>query len=183
MQRNAVLVTNPLRTLVDLAGSALGRDVTEALDNALARRLVGVPSLEAEIERLSRPGRDGVGALRSHLRERGFIGAPAPSILEAHAWRLIRSTGLPDPSMERRVGKGGEYRLDFSWTAIDYAVEVDGYAYHFSPEHRQRDLNRRNKLRRAGWTLDVYTWMDVMKEPARVAREITETFQQLSSGR
>ncbi|MDQ1414635.1 MAG: hypothetical protein QOF81_248 [Acidimicrobiaceae bacterium] len=183
VQRNAVLVTNPLRTLVDVAGSALPRDLTEAVDTALARRLLGVPALEAEIARLSRPGRTGVGALRSHLRQRGFIGAPEPSVLESHTLRLIRSTELPDPSVERRVGEDGEYRLDFTWDAIVYAVEVDGYAFHFSPEHQQRDLNRRNKLRRAGWTLDVYTWMDVMREPSRVAREVTATHRQLSSSR
>ena len=183
VQRNAVLVTNPLRTLVDVAGTVVPRDVTEAVDTALAKHLVSIAGLEAEIARLSRPGRTGVGALRSHLRQRGFIGAPEPSVLESHTLRLIRSTGFPDPSVERRVGEDGEYRLDFTWDDVFYAVEVDGYAYHFSPEHQQRDLNRRNKLRRAGWTLDVYTWMDVMKEPSRVAKEVTATYRQLSSRR
>jgi hypothetical protein len=83
VNRNGLVVTNPLRTIVDLAGSVLPDDLTEAVDSAVARRLVTVAGLEAEIERLARPGRAGTGALRRHLFDRGFIGAPPPSVLEA----------------------------------------------------------------------------------------------------
>lgn len=183
VQRNAILVTNPMRTLVDTAGVVLPHQLAEAVDNAVAAKLVAITGLEAEIRQLSRRGRPGVGVLRRHLLDRGFVGAPAPSVLEARTHRLIGGTGLPEPSVELKVGDEGELRLDIAWAAILFAVEVDGYAYHFSPEHLRRDQARRNGLERAGWTVLVYTWLDVLREPARVAREITTTHRRLSASR
>jgi len=180
VERNAIVVTNPLRTLVDLAGTVLPLDLTEAVDTALARRLVTTAGLEAEVERLSRRGRRGCAPLRRHLVERGFVGAPEPSVLEAHLRRLIGRTGLPLPTVEHRVGKDGEYRLDVAWAAILFAIEADGYAFHFSPEHKERDETRRNQLKRAGWTILVYSWRQVLNEPHLVAREITEAYRRLS---
>jgi hypothetical protein len=53
------------------------------------------------------------------------------------------------------------------------AVEVDGYAYHWSPEAKARDESRRNQLRLSGIFLLVYTWRDIRMEPGRVIREVT----------
>ena len=37
-------------------------------------------------------------------------------------------------------------------------VEVDGYAYHWSPEQKRYDDARRNKLWLRGFTVLVYDW-------------------------
>jgi hypothetical protein len=183
VNRHGILVTNPLRTLVDLAGVAVPAQLTEAVDSALARRLVTVAGLQAEIGRLAGRGRPGVGVLRLHLSDRGFLGDPPASVLEAHGRRLVLRTTLPVPAIEVRVGEDGEYRLDIAWPAILFAVEVDGYLWHFSPEQMQRDVTRRNDLQQRGWTVLVYTWRQVVKEPARVADEITRTYRRLESVR
>jgi hypothetical protein len=175
--RNSILVTNPLRTLVDLAGTAMPSDLTQAVDSAIARRLLTTAGIVAEIERLSRSGRDGVAILRRHLRGRGYIGAPEPSVLEAHTRRLVARTGLPFPELELRVGEDGEYRLDLAWAAILFAVEVDGYAWHFSPEQTQRDVSRRNKLQEAGWTVLVFTWVQILHQPHLVAQQIADAYR------
>jgi very-short-patch-repair endonuclease len=180
VNRNAILVTNPLRTLVDLAGTAMPRQLTEAVDGALAKRLVTTAGLEAEIERLSRRGRDGVAILRRHLLDRGFIGAPAPSVLESHLGRLIRRIDLPLPQVEVRIGEENHYRLDLAWAAILLAVEVDGYAWHFSPGHMERDVSRRNELAQAGWTVLVFTWHQVVKEPDHVGQQIATAYRRLA---
>jgi very-short-patch-repair endonuclease len=178
--RQTILVTNPLRTLVDLAAVAKPAELTDAVDIAVGTRLVTPGGLSAEIDRLARPGRPGIAALRAHLAERGFIGAPPPSVLEAKTRRLVVGTRLPLPAVELRVDIHGAYRLDIAWAAILFAVEVDGYAYHFSPEHARNDKSRRNHLRAGGWYLDEYTWIDIVREPGRVAREITERYHELS---
>lgn len=180
VERNAVPVTNPLRTLVDLAGVAMPRQLTDAVDVALSRRLVTVAGLEAEIARLARRGRPGVGVLRAHLLERGFTGAPAPSVLEARTRRLITGVGLPLPTIEHRAGDHGQYRLDLAWAAVLLAVEVDGYAWHFTPERKRGDDTRRNHLRTEGWTVLVYDWRQVSGDGPAVAREISETYRRLS---
>jgi Protein of unknown function (DUF559) len=179
-RHKTVLVTNPTRTVVDLASTLAPAELTDVVDVALARRLVTVEGLMAELDRLARRGRPGVGVLRHHLLDRGFIGAPAASVLEAKARRLVIATGLPMPTVEQSAGEDGEYRLDIAWVAILLTVEVDGYIWHFSPAHMQRDAARRNRLQQAGWTVLVYTWRDVTAEPARVAREITAAYRRLA---
>lgn len=180
VHRNSLVVTNPMRTLVDIAGAAPPRVLTEAVDVAAARHLVTTAGLLAEIDRLSRHGRTGVDPLRRHLIERGFVGAPEPSVLEAHARRLVLRSGLPLPEVELRGGENGEYRLDIAWPAVRFAIEVDGYAWHSSPEHLRRDLSRRNDLEQLGWTLHVFTWHEVVNRPDKVVAQITTTYRRLT---
>ena len=70
-------------------------------------------------------------------------------------------SGVPD-----KGGKGVTDQLPAQF------IEVDGYAYHSSPEQLQRDNARRNALEVEGWQFLVYTWLDVTREPRRVAAEI-----------
>jgi hypothetical protein len=176
IHRRDVLVTNPMRTIVDLAATFPSDALTSAIDNAVATRLFNIPTLVAEVHRLARRGRPGLGALRYHLKERGLTGAPAPSVLESRALRLIMAAGLPLPEIEYQVGPEGEYRLDFAWPDILLTIEVDGYVWHFSPEHKARDEARRNHIQDLGWTLRVYTWRTVRDDPARMVREISENY-------
>jgi hypothetical protein len=178
--RQTMPVTNPLRTLADMAGTVPPALLTEAVDRALASKLVTVAGLVAELARLSRKGRPGVRALRRELAARGFVGTPHPSVLESRLHRLAASLvplGIPHPSIELSAGLDGEYRLDLAWPDVMLAVEVDGYVWHFSPEHVTHDEARRRRLRRMGWTLLVYTWVEVVQEPERVAREIADDYR------
>jgi very-short-patch-repair endonuclease len=79
------------------------------------------------------------------------------------------------------TGPEGEYRLDFAFPPLKLAIEVDGYVHHFSADHARRDNARRNQLQRQGWLVLVYTWRDVVREPARVSAEIAETYQTLTT--
>ena len=167
-----IRTTDPLRTLVDFAASASWHELTTAIDRALARHLTAMPRIENELRQLGRKGRPSARALRSNLRARGVIGAPHPSVLESRMIRLFARYHLPVPRVEVVVGRDGEYRLDFSYAERKLAIEVDGYAYHSSPEHLQRDHARRNALQAQGWRLLVYTWRDVTREQRRVANEI-----------
>jgi hypothetical protein len=142
----------------------------------VARRLVSIAALLAELRRLGKRGRPGVGALRELLKRRGFVGVPHPSVLESKTQRMFLTHKLPLPECELVTGKEGEYRLDFAYPALKLAIEVDGYVWHFSPEHTRRDHNRRNALTLQGWVILVYSWRDITQEPARVAREIAEAY-------
>jgi hypothetical protein len=125
---------------------------------------------------LGRRGRPGAGLLRRLLRERGFIGVPSPSVLESKTQRLFSRYHLPVPESELTTGDDGEYRLDFAYVDIRLAIEVDGYVWHFSPQHKRRDEARRNALVLQGWQILVYTWRDVTEDPARVAAEIAAMY-------
>jgi hypothetical protein len=176
-ERRTIPVTNPVRTLLDLGASVSLEQLADAIDRAVAKKLVTIPALLAELKRLGKRGRPGVGALRELLKRRGFIGVPHPSVLESKTQRLFLAHKLPLPDCELDAGKEGEYRLDFAYPALKLAIEVDGYVWHFSPEHKRRDDNRRNALTLQGWRILVYSWREITQEPARVAREIAEAYR------
>ncbi len=169
-QRRGIPVTNPLRTLVDLAAEASARALGGAVDRALSSRLVSVEGLLAEAARLRRRGRQGPPQLRQALGQRGFTGGPAASVLESRAARLFKRNGLVVTRREVVVDEG-HYRLDFELEGRIY-VEFDGYAYHCSPESKRYDDARRNKLRLLGYTVLVYDWWVAMVEPRRVVQDV-----------
>jgi very-short-patch-repair endonuclease len=178
--RRGIPCTDPIRTLADLGATVSMATLTDAVDCALAGRLATVPGLVAELDRLGRQGRRGLGPLRRVLAARGLVGAPYPSMLESRTLRLFRAKRLPTPAIEVVTGPDGEYRLDTAYVHLQLAIEVDGYAWHFSPEHQRRDHNRRNRLQAQGWRILVYTWRDVVRDGARVAAEIAEVYAALN---
>jgi very-short-patch-repair endonuclease len=63
------------------------------------------------------------------------------------------------------------------------AIEVDGYAWHHDPDQKARDDARRNHLGELGWTLKVYGWRAVTRDPLAVADEIFRAYQRLSAAK
>ncbi len=176
-----VPTTNPLRSLVDMAADAPIALLDEALDTALARRLVTVDGLVAEAMRLKRRGRRGPAQLLTWLSRRKFAGAPSPSVLESRLLRVLTVAGIPVIDCEV-VLKDLGYRLDVQLEG-QVSVEVDGYAYHWSPEQKHYDDARRNRLRLAGLTVLVYDWTTVVGQPTRLVAEIRQILQALQVNR
>ncbi|MEO7442782.1 MAG: type IV toxin-antitoxin system AbiEi family antitoxin domain-containing protein, partial [Acidimicrobiales bacterium] len=87
-RRRAVLVTTPARTLVDLGAVLARRLVEDALDRALAARLLTVAAVEHALDELGGSGRQGAGVIRTIL-DRRALGAERPDgLLEARMARL-----------------------------------------------------------------------------------------------
>jgi very-short-patch-repair endonuclease len=162
--------TKPLRSLVDLAGDAQPDLLDAAIDVALARELVTVDGLMAEASRLKSRGRRGPGQLVAGLERRLLVGAPSPSVLESRALRLLKRAGVHIEQCETVVD-GGRYRLDIQ-VGPHLFVELDGYAYHWSPEQKRYDEARRNRLRRLGNEILVYGWATVMNDGRRLVSEV-----------
>ena len=170
-ERNGVPYTDPLRVLTDLAAEMDASQLTPILDRALASGLVTVDGLRSEVARRSSQGRSGPAQLRRLLEARGLTGGPPPSVLEAESMRLFRAWNIPVLGREVKAGPHGRYRIDFV-IAPRLAVEVDGYAHHWSPEDKAYDDARRNRLRAEGWTVLVYDWRAIRFEPQRVVADI-----------
>ncbi len=179
--RTGIPVTDPLRTLVDLGSVLEDPELSDVLDRILARRLVTIGGMVAELDRLSRQGRRGPREIRRLMRERGAIGAPHPSVLESRMLRLLLDHDISVPAVELLAGPKGEYRLDFADPVIKLAIEVDGYVWHFTPEQLAQDHRRRNRLHADGWHTLVFTWMDVIQRPDEVAEAIRTTSRYLRS--
>ena len=163
--------TTPLRTIVDVAGLCRPEELGDIVDNALSKRLVDVPSVEAELARSGQPGRPGVRALRRELRWRRPLTFEAMSVLESKAQRLLRKSGVTPVGVEVKVAGDSAYRLDILLRP-GLAMEVDGYAYHHSPEQMTADARRRNRLLASGVTMLVYTWEDILGDAHRVVAEV-----------
>jgi len=69
------------------------------------------------------------------------------------------------------VVEGAGYRLDLQLEGGLF-VELDGYSYHWSPDHKRYDDARRNKLRLLGFEILVYDWQTVTKQGRRMVEEI-----------
>jgi very-short-patch-repair endonuclease len=169
--RQAIPSTNPLRALVDLAAVCTEDQLDQAVDQALANRLLTVSAIDAEVGRLGRPGRSGAGRMRAALRRRGMTGAPHPSVLESRTLRLLRQFGIEPLATEVRMGPDGRYRVDIV-LAPSVIMEVDGFAHHADPEQVAEDKRRRSQLRAGGMTVLEYTWRDIVYDARRVISEV-----------
>lgn len=147
--RLGIPVTNPLRTLVDLGAGGDVQRVRDATHVAVSRRLVTYAALEAELRRLAKRGRRGVGAMRVVLSER-FDRRRGPSVLEAKMDLVIRRAGVPQPRVERIVGPNGEYRCDYISDDALLIVEAKGYETHGTPDAFAADLIREAAIVEAG---------------------------------
>jgi hypothetical protein len=173
--------TNPLRTLVDLAGVVASDVVDGAVDRAIARKLVTVEGIRAELDRVGKRGRKGAGAMRAALSRRGLKEGPHPSVLEARFHRLLRAGGIVPVSVEVIDGPNGEYRIDCLLDP-NVAVEVDGHIHHSTPEQKAYDERRRADIRMEGKFLLVYVWRDIHLDGRRVLAECRQALARYGAG-
>jgi very-short-patch-repair endonuclease len=57
-------------------------------------------------------------------------------------------------------------------------VEIDGWAYHTTPDQFRADRQRQNRLVAAGWRVLRFTWHDVTERPADVVATIATLLAQ-----
>jgi very-short-patch-repair endonuclease len=174
--RKRIPVTNPLRTMVDLAAVLSADEVEDALDAGLAYpSLFSVAAVGAMRERLARPGRPGAGVLRRVLEERALGNALSDSRLERQMAELLRRAGLPPAAFHFVVlTPGGAFlaEVDFAYPEIRLAIEVDGFGVHGTPRAMAKDFVRQNGLVPYGWHVLRFTWRQVVRQPELVARAI-----------
>lgn len=166
-------VTDPLWTLAELGAVADGNTLEQAVDAAIARRLLTVGALRAELNRRGGRGHRGVGPLRAILDRRDPVGSMAPSVLESRMQRVLRHLerlGAPKPVREMVIGR--RFRLDFAYPRARLGIEVDGWAGHSTFDAFQGDRARQNTLVIADWRILRYTWTDISRDREHVVTEI-----------
>jgi very-short-patch-repair endonuclease len=162
---------------VDVAAVASPEELEAMVDRALASKLVSLAAVSTELERLARPGRRGVDALRSALGWRKTAGVAHPSVLESKVLRLLDHAGVKPLAVEVKTSSGLSYRVDIVLRP-GLALEVDGYAYHHTPEQMTEDARRRNRLYLSGTQMLVYTWRDVVYDGQRLIAEVRQALAQ-----
>jgi len=173
---NAIPVTKPVRTAIDLA-TRLSPARLERMINEADR--LGLFSSEGLIAALDEyPGVRGVGPLRSMLGARIF--RFTDSELERRFLRIVEKARLPDPLTQQNVAG---FRVDFFWPDLGLVVETDGLTYHRTPSQQARDRVRDQAHLAAGLTPLRFTHAQVRHEPDRVAETLVLLMSRLGRAR
>jgi hypothetical protein len=170
---DGVPVTSVARTLLDLGAVVPLVTVEAAIDAALRRELVTLPTLHALVDELGRSGRNGVGVLRQALDERGDR-APTESAMETLLLTVLRRNGLPTPVVQYVVtdATGFVARCDAAYPEARVAIEYESYEHHVGRVPLVRDSARRNRLIAAGWIVVTATAVDLRSGGDALCRAI-----------
>jgi very-short-patch-repair endonuclease len=160
----------PRATLVDLAGVVPRDQLARALTEAERMGVLDVEAIEAARSRArGRRGR-GDAALQAAIAEHRALGAQLPrSKLEARFLELLRSAGLPRPSINATIHG---HEVDALWPERRVIVELDGWAFHHPRRAFRRDRSKANALMLRGYAVLRSTHDDVTRRPERVAAEL-----------
>jgi hypothetical protein len=109
----------------------------------------------------------------------GFIAGGCESELEIYGVRhVLAIPGIPPCEQQYRLLlRDGPVRLDAAWPEVRMAVELDGAAFHGSPEARERDLRRDAALAAQGWLVLRFSYRRLMREPEACRAEILAAYR------
>jgi len=169
LERDGVLVTTPLQTLMDLSRCQPHPEAVAALDSALRADLVTETQLLDAAAGL--PAGRGRPACRAAVVR---VDPRSGSVLESLARLLFEDAGLRPFETQHlvRAGRSVVARVDFAWPEVRLIVEVDGFAFHADRVRYRSDRRRGNSLVLAGWQVLRFSWEDVTTRPAVVVGQV-----------
>ena len=172
-RHHGILLTSPVRTLIDLATRLPPRQLEAAINEADKLDLVDPESLRTALE--DRAAQPGVAPLRRLLDRRTFT--LTDSELERRFLPLARRAGLPRPETGRQLNG---FRVDFHWPDLRLVVETDGLRYHRTPAQQARDRLRDQAHAAAGLTPLRFTHAQIRWEPGHVEWTLASVARRLS---
>ncbi|MGH9059486.1 MAG: type IV toxin-antitoxin system AbiEi family antitoxin domain-containing protein [Acidimicrobiales bacterium] len=148
----ALPITQPARTLIDLAERLSPGALQRMLDDVLCRRLTSRDRLLRRVKALTGAGRAGSSALRAAL-EAWQTGRPADSPAELDLARFLAKHGVPEPERLHQVLHDGRVvaTVDLAWPVARLALELDSETWHGGGRAYHRDKARALRLAAAGW--------------------------------
>jgi very-short-patch-repair endonuclease len=171
--RDAIRVTAPARTLVDLASLLSYEALRAAVARALSCQDLSVGDLAEALDRLG--PRRGAAKMRRILASRP---APMRSVLEDAVLRLIEEAGLPRPAVNVAMRIEGRRVIpDFRWPASHLIVEADGTVWHDNKAAREADAERQALLEAHGETVLRVTWAEVMRRRRQTMTRLKVAYQ------
>jgi hypothetical protein len=159
----AIPVTTPARTLLDLAGILTRRQLERTIDQAdfLGLDLSGLAP---------RPGKRGGALLRAVLTAHVAGSTWTRSQLEERMLALCRSAGLPPPRINEYVAG---FEVDFHWPDQKLVVEIDDWSSHRGRGAFERDRHSDAALVVLGWRVVRITRARLARDPRGVAAQLT----------
>ena len=167
-RKDAIRVTSPARTLLDLAGAITPVALRRAIRQALGDRLVTVAQLAGVLTRAN--GHRGAGALAAVITD---CLVPTSSALEDALLDLLADAGLPAPEVNRPLALDGRTVVaDLRWPERRLVVEADGAAWHDNPIARADDAERQALLEAHGERVVRVTWHQILGQPQQTLDRI-----------
>ena len=174
VRHRCIAVTEPARTLLDLATELEPQALERAVNEADKRGLIDPERLRQAL--VGFEGEPGVQPLRALLDRHTF--RLSDSELERLFRPLAAAAGLPAPLTKAWVNG---FEVDFFWPELGLVVETDGLRYHRTPSTQARDRIRDQTHTAAGLTTLRFTHQQVKYESEHVRAVLTATARRLSS--
>jgi very-short-patch-repair endonuclease len=151
---------------------------TTLLDRALQQRWIGIDDLATRITRRHR--RHGTPRL---VRLLAAVAPGQRSVAERRLGGMLRAGRITGwrANVEIHDGAGLIGIGDVVFDRVRLVLEVDGLAFHTTPEQFERDRQRQNRLVAADWTVLRFTWRDLTDRLAYVLATVREVLGKLSS--
>jgi hypothetical protein len=164
------LVTSRPRTIVDCLRHLPERAALDLLDRALQRQWIHPDELIRYAQTFA--GRRGAPKLARLISR---VASGSRSAGERRLVGLLRGAAIVAwrGNVEIYDGRGLIGVVDAAFDEAKVVIEVDGWAFHVTPDRFQRDRERQNRLV-AGWTVLRFAWRDLVDRPAYVVRTIRE---------
>jgi very-short-patch-repair endonuclease len=173
VERDGVPVTDPGRTILDLARYVGVKRLHRAIEDLRRRNLVTWSMLIEVLAAHARKGRHGIVRLRTAILLHAHREEITDADMELLVLALVREAGLPEPVLHHRIFDGQRFvaEVDMAYPELKIAIECDGSA-HLDEDVRDADLPRQNDLVLLGWTLLRFSYRRVRDNPEAVIAEI-----------
>lgn len=167
-------VTNPARTIVDLAKVLGPRRLERVLDNSLAGGVVDFAQVADLCLTLARRGKTGMPKLRLILAARAGEVRYAESELEAMLFQLLTMAALPLPERQFHATwlEAVDGRVDFAYPQHRIVIEADSRRWHALFDAFEQDRRRDIAAQLAGWVILRFTWRMIIDDPDFVIRSV-----------
>jgi hypothetical protein len=164
---DGIPATSLARTQLDLAAILPKERLQGAIERAEELGVFDLGKLDGALDLY--PGHPGAGRLRETLSSHRPDMTFTRSGLERRFLALIRSAGLPPPSMNFNVAG---FEVDAYWEAERFAVELDVFETHGTRAAFERDRLRDEELKLAGVETVRVTGSRLDREPRRVIERV-----------
>ena len=165
-------LTQPVRTLIDLATVAGPNTVERAINEADKHDVIDPDALRKALDHHA--GEPGVRPLRKILDKHTF--RVSDDELELLFRPIASAAGLPVPLSKQMVNR---FEVDFFWPDLGLVVETDGWRYHRTPAAQTRDARRFQAHTASGLTPLRFSHYQVKYEPTYVRRILEMTAKNL----
>ncbi len=172
--RDGITVTDPSRTLLDLARRTKDGPLLETIESARRLGLTSWSELAACLAKHARRGRPGIRRLRRVIARNMRRTEVTDSTFELLVLALLLEHGLPEPVLHHRMlAADGRLlaEIDLAYPALRVAIELDG-ACHRDREVFERDRPRQNGIVLEGWLILRFTWKDFVTKPEGIVAEV-----------